>query len=198
MRTKVTPLNPASSYQTAIRNRLSTVSAAWRTLTPAQIHAWNAGTQAFAKTDVFGDIKNPSGVNLHQALNNNLLRIGVAAITTPPLPVALPVIETGVLAAAHAGAITVTFTNDPVITASVIEVYATPAMSPGRSFVKSELRLIGLMPTIAAHVTTLTTLYNTKFGAVGAAGQKTFVMMRQISNVSGQAGIGVILSCINT
>jgi hypothetical protein len=131
-------------------------------------------------------------------LNNNLTLTGVANINVPPLPVALPAITTGVVAAAHGGALTVTFTSDPSVIASVIAVFATPAQSQGKSFVKSEFRFIGLMPAVVAHVTTLTTLYNAKFGAVGAAGEKTFIKLMQISNVTGQAGIPVIYSAINS
>jgi hypothetical protein len=198
MRTKVTPVNPNTSYQAEVRNRLSAISTAWRALGAALILAWNNAVGMFQGTDVFGDLKTPSGFNLYQALNNNLLRIGKSVITAPPLPLAVPVIETGVLAAVHAGAVTITFTNDPVVTASSVELYATPALSPGVSFVKSELRRIGLMPAIVAHVATITTIYNAKYGAVGAAGQKLFVMLRQIAWVSGQAGIPVVYSCIIT
>jgi hypothetical protein len=91
---------------------------------------------------------------------------------------------------------TVTFTDDPVVTASVVEIEATAPQSPGKSFVKSEFRRIGLMPAIVAHVATITTLYNAKFGAPGSAGQKVFIRMRQISNVTGQAGIPVVYSAI--
>ena len=52
------------------------------------------------------------------------------------------------------------------------------------------------MPTVPAHVSTLTTLYNAKFGAPSVAGQKVFVKLKQISNVTGQAGIPVVYSAI--
>lgn len=198
LRTKVTPVNLQSPAQTAVRNRLASLSTGFSALSASAIAAWNNAVDLYKSTNIFGDSVKPSGANLYQKLNNNLLRIGEAAITVPPAPVALPVIETGVLAAAHAGAITVTFTNDPVVTDSVIEVSATPAMSPGKNFVKSEFRLIGNMPAIAAHVTTLTTLYNAKFGAVGAAGQKVFVRLVQVSTVTGQQGIPVTYSAIIT
>jgi hypothetical protein len=198
MRTKVTPSNPRTSFQTAARNRLSTLATAWSALGNAVCTSWNSAVEAFKGTDIFGDVKNPSGFNLFQKLNNNLSQIGIAEITTPPAPVALPAIITGVLAAAHAGAVTVTFTTDPDITNTSIMVSATPGLSAGKSFVKSEFRQIGLMPTIVAHVATLTTQYNAKFGAISAAGKKVFVKMQQISKTTGQAGVPVIYSCITT
>jgi hypothetical protein len=198
MRTKVTPVNPRTVYQAGVRNLFATLSTAWKGLTAAQILQWNNAVASYKSTDLFGDIRNPTGLSLFQKLNNNLVRSGIVQISVPPLPVALPVITTGVLAAVHAGAVTVTFTADPLIIASVIEIDATPAISPGRSFVKSEFRRIGLMPAIVAHVATITALYTAKFGAPGAAGQRIFIRMKQISNVTGQAGIPVIYSAILT
>jgi hypothetical protein len=196
LRTKVSPVNPQTASQTAARNRLSSISTAWAGLGASSVAAWNNAVTSFQGTDVFGNKVKPSGFNLHQKLNNNLARIGVAVISTPPLPVSIPVIETGVIAAAHGGAITVTFTTDPNIVSTDIIVSATPAQSPGKSYVKSEFRDLGKLPTITSHVATLTTLYNAKFGAVGAAGQKVFVKLQQISKTTGQAGVPVVYSAI--
>jgi hypothetical protein len=198
MRTKVTPVNPRTSAQTGVRNRLSGLSTAFAALTTAQIAAWNSAVSSFMTTNIFGDKVKPSGFNLFQKLNNNLLRIGEAQIDVPPVPQSIPVIETGVLSAVHAGAIAVTFTSDPVLTDSEIVVSATPAVSAGKSFVKSEFRELGVMPAIVAHVATLTTLYNAKYGAVGDAGKKVFVQLQQISKTSGQAGLPVVYSAIIT
>jgi hypothetical protein len=198
MRTKVTPDNPKTSYQAESRNRLSTLATAWKGLTAAQRTAWNDAVLQYKRTDIFGDLHNPSGFNLFQKLNNNLAQIGVAKITTPPLPEALPVIVTGTLAAVHEGAVTVTFTEDPDMTKTEILVWATPAISSGKFFVKSELRVIGKCPALTDHVATLTTLYNAKFGAVGSAGLKLFVMLQQVSKTTGQKGIPVKYSCIIT
>jgi hypothetical protein len=189
LRTKVTPVNPNTAYQAAVRNRLSQLATAWAGLTAAQRLLWNNAVSAFKKTDIFGDIKNPTGFNLFQKLNNNLSRIGIAQINVPPLPVELPTITTGVLVATNAGVMTVTFTVDPSIAATDVEIEATPALSPGISFVKSEFRVIGKMPVLAAHVADIAALYIAKFGAVGAVGQKVFIRMKQISKTTGQAGV---------
>jgi hypothetical protein len=197
LRTKVTPTNAQTTAQTAARNLLSSISSSWKTLTQAQIALWNSAVSAFKKTNIFGDTVTPSGFNLYQALNNNLSRIGEALLTTPPTPVSIPVITTGVLAATHAGAVTVTFTDDPDLTDTVIEVWATASMSPGKSYVKSDFRRIGQMAAVVAHTMTLTTMYNAKFGAVGAAGEKTFVKLVQTSSETGQQGTPVVYSTIN-
>jgi len=194
IRTKVTPGNPNTSYQAESRNRLSTLATAWAGLAAANRLLWNGAVGLFKTTDIFGDVRNPSGFNLFQRLNNNLLRIGIAMITAPPTPVALPVITTGVVTATAGGALIVTFTADPDMTATEIQVDATPALGPGKSFVKSEFRMIGIAPAIVAHVMTLTTLYSAKFGVVGAAGKQIFIRLKQVSKTTGQAGIPVIYS----
>lgn len=198
LRTKVTPMNPRSSFQVNVRAVLATIAIAWRGLDATVRIAWNNATSSFSGTDIFGDLRHPTGFNLYQRLNNNLNQINVAPLTNPPLPGTVAVINTGVLSAAPAGAITVTFTNDPIFTADTMVVDATAAISQGRSFVKSEFRRIGTVLAIAAHVLDLSTLYDTKFGAVGAAGQKIFVRMKMINKTTGQAGVPVIYSAVIT
>jgi hypothetical protein len=194
LRTKVTPANPNTSYQAEVRNRLSNLSTAWGALDEAERLAWNNAVVHYKKTDIFGDLKNPSGFNLFQRINNNLAQIGVAQIDTPALPAEMAVIVTGVLTATHDSTIEVTFSTDPVFTAHDMVVDATPAISPGKSFVKSEFRRLGKYSEVTDHVLDVSTEYDAKFGAVGAAGQKVFVRMKMINKTTGQAGIPVILS----
>jgi hypothetical protein len=194
IRTKVTPANPNTSYQAEARNRLSNLSTAWGALDAAERLAWNNAVEHYKKTDIFGDLKNPAGFNLFQRINNNLAQIGVAQIDTPALPAEMPVIISGVLTATHASTIEVTFDTDPVFTACDMAVDATPALTPGKSYVKSEFRRIGKYSAVDAHVLDLSDEYDDKFGAVGAAGQNVFIRMKMINKTTGQAGIPVVLS----
>jgi hypothetical protein len=195
-RTKVTPVNPNTTYQSTVRNRLSSLAVAWKALGATVIAQWNAAVENWKKTDVFGDLRLPTGFNLYQRLNNNLIQISESTISTPPQPGTVATCATGVLTATHAGAVQITFGTDPVFTNDTMVVDATPALSPGKSFVKSEFRRIGKFNSVAAHVLTLTTEYDAKFGAVGAAGQKLFVRIKMIHIPTGQAGIPIVLSCV--
>ncbi len=188
VRTKVTPVNPQTSFQLGVRNRFSSLSQAWRGLTESQRIAWNAAVGDFQSTDIFGDLKNPTGFNLHQRLNNNLVNIGEAVITSPPLPEAVQAVVLDSLAAA-AGVGSITATYSPAIDASTkVKVFATAPTSPGKSFVKSQFRQIGVMVTADASPFLLTTMYDAKFGSVGAAGQKIFVKFVPVNLATGQAG----------
>ena len=196
LRTKVTPVNPATVYQVAVRNRLAGISTDWRGLTAAQRIAWNAAVSDYAKTDIFGDIRNPSGFNLHQKLNNNLVNVAQAQIAAPPLPEAVDAFTSVSLAAAN-GAQTVTLTYAPAIAVDHSAlVYFTPAISPGVSFVKSEYRQTDVIVTADNSPFSIETEYIAKYGVVGAEGMKIFVQLVQINWGTGQAGIPISASCL--
>src|SRR5690606_18792227 len=76
LRTKVTPANPQTVAQSIVRSIFTVLSQAWRTLTQAQRNAWNAAVTDWQRTDIFGDIKSPSGFTLYMRLNQNLSLIG--------------------------------------------------------------------------------------------------------------------------
>ncbi|MBA7622081.1 hypothetical protein ES703_29452 [subsurface metagenome] len=195
-RTKVTPVNPASIYQVNVRNRFGGLSSAWRGLTAGQRLAWNAAVSDFAKTDIFGDLHNPTGFNLYQKLNNNLLNIGKAVITTPPLVEAVEAF-TSILFEADNSAQVMHITYTPAIEADhSVLVFGTPAISPGISFVKSEFRQFDVMVTADASPFQIGPEYIAKFGPIGAVDMKIFVKLVQINWNTGQAGIPIQASCI--
>lgn len=196
LRTKVTPVNPNTTYQQTVRNRLSGLSSGWRGLTAAQRSAWNAAVSDFSKTDIFGDIKNPSGFNLYQKLNNNLLNCSESALSSPPASEAVEAF-TSFSAAAANGAQTATLTFAPAVSADhKVLIFATPALSPGVNFVKSEFRQIMVADNADVSPLSVETEYIAKFGAIGAAGQKIFFQMVQININTGQAGIPIQASAV--
>lgn len=196
-RTKVTPVNPSTSYQQSIRNRLTGISQAWKALTAAQRLAWNAAVSDYSKTDVFGDLRNPSGFNLFQRLNNNLLTIGESQISDPPVPGSVYAPTSASLAVVTGSpALTLTFAG-AIPATDKVKVFATPPLSPGVSFVKSEFRLIGTLSNSDTSPKVITTLYGAKFGAVAENGLKVFVKLVGVNISTGQEGIGLICSAVS-
>lgn len=188
VRTKVTPVNPQTSAQIAARNVLSNFSQAWSGLTQAQRDAWNSAVGDFQTTDIFGDLRSPTGKNLYTKLNANLVSVGLAAISVPPLPSTVDAITITAVAIA-VGAVTydATFTGD---NASVsYQVWATPGVSPGVSFVKSEYRQIGAVAGGGGSPYDFSADYLAKYGAP-AVGTKVFVKMVPVNATTGQKGIG--------
>jgi hypothetical protein len=190
MRTKVTPSNPRTSYQSGARASLTTISKSWAGLSESERQQWNSASTSFKKTNVFGDGVTPSGFNLYQKLNNNLLNVGAAMITTPPSPASVVGISAFSVTAVHAGALTLTFTADANASATQeFEIWATEAINAGKSFVKNKFRKIGHVVSTTTSPYVATTLYSAKFGAVGAAGKKIFVEIKGVNATTGQAGI---------
>jgi hypothetical protein len=195
-RTKVTPVNPQTSAQLAVRNRLGTRSQAWRGLTDPQRAAWNSAVGAFAKTDIFGDLKNPSGFNLYQALNNNLVTVGAAPIASPPVVGAvLTVTVTSISPAAGTGLIPMVL-SAAVPAGTAVKVFATAPQSPGVSFVKSEYRLITTLPAATATPVALGAVYQAKFGT-WLVGQKLFFKLVFVNTTSGQQSLPIQVATIS-
>jgi len=188
LRTKVTPVNPQTAFQLGVRNRFTGLSQGWRGLTEGQRTSWNAAVTDYQVTDIFGDLKNPTGINLYQRLNNNLLTIGEAQVSVPPLPSAVQAVVLASIAAA-AGAGTITATYAPAIDAfTKVKVFATAPGSAGKSFVKSEYRLIDVIVTADGSPFDISTEYDAKFGSVGVAGQKIFMKFVPVNLATGQEG----------
>lgn len=196
MRTKVTPVNPATAYQVNARQRFATLSAAWRGLAAAQIIAWNNAVGDYARTDIFGDLRNPTGFNLYQRLNNSLVNVGVTALSSPPLPGSVTNFTSlSVAAASGAGTLTITFAAAIAATEKIL-VFGTPAISPGISFVKSEFRQYDVLTSADTSPLSSETEYETKFGSIGAAGQKIFIKLVPVLVATGQQGLPIMASAI--
>lgn len=132
VRTKVTPVNPQTSYQQANRAIFGQLSSNWTGLTEAQRQAWNEAVQEWQKTNIFGDLKSPAGRDLYISLNRNIIQAGGTEIDVPPTKEGL-----------QPNAITLVDFDDinDEITISLVEtlrtdervlVYLTKPMSPGR------------------------------------------------------------------
>lgn len=196
LRTKVTPVNPRSGSQIAARQRLATPAIAWRGLTAAQRAQWNAAVGAFAGTDIFGDLRKPTGFALYCRLNANLALCSIAAISVPPLPLAVQSPTSLTLTQAPAGATSLAYAPTPVPALHNMVVRMTAPVSPGKSFVKSEFRVIGVVAPAAATPYVATAAYAAKFGGPGLAGQKVFVECFYIHSTTGQKGLPLQSSCI--
>jgi hypothetical protein len=198
IRTKVTPVNPRTSAQQTIRDRLASISQAWKSLTAAQRAAWNAAVSDYARTDIFGDLKNPSGFNLYQRLNNNLAIIGESLIDTPPVPGDVFAL-TSLSVACSTSPTSITLTFSPAIPATdKVKIYATPPLSQGVNFVKSEFRLIDVLDDSDVSPANISSAYVAKFGDPSGSGLKIFVKAVGVNVNTGQEGIGRVASCITT
>lgn len=196
VRTKVSPVNPQTTAQAQARASLTARSQTWRTLTVNQRASWNSAVSNFTGTDVFGDVKTPSGLNLYNRLNLNLQKVGATLLTLPPVPTASPVIDSvSFIADESAQTVIITFAPTPVPADTTYYIEMTSQMSAGRYFAKSEFRFIQNLPATTATGAALTVAYLAKFGAL-VAGQKIFMRIRAVDELTGLESQPLVVSAI--
>lgn len=154
------PRNRRTVGQTFVRGLLSGISSSWRTLTGAQVDAWNASAADdnpnSLRRNVFGDIRRLSGSQLFQRVNNIVQIIGGSVYSDPPNAAATDQII-GMSGAASAGGTSFdlqidTYTGATSVPANTtVVVYATAQKGSGRSyFGKSQYRLLATYPAATA------------------------------------------------
>ena len=186
LRTKVTPLNPNTASQAQTRSLLASLSTAWAGLTDDQRKSWNGAVASFAKTDIFGDLRNPSGITLFVKLNANLSNSGQSLLTEAPEKVEVPFSSITLCGGSiSADSMLVTFANVG-LNGSICKISATPAMSQGVNFVKSQLRVIGYLEIDNEEID-VWAQYVAKFGEP-TAGQNIVISVAPIT-ATGQQGV---------
>jgi hypothetical protein len=184
VRTKVTPSNPQTTAQMVIRGIFASISSAWSYLTESNRLSFNNLVDAYASTDIFGDLRNPSGKALFQRLNQNLEISAQAQITDCVPPSAVPFANL-VSALGDVGDDEINITTSGDTTGSKVVIWATPPLSQGTTFVKNRLRQIYVTAGANALVTEISGAYVDKYGA-WTAGANIYFGVRVI-NANGQA-----------
>jgi len=185
IRTKVTPSNPQSLAQLAVRGQFTSNTKAWGALTDAQRASWNAAAQSYKGSNVFGDSVTPSGFNLFVKLNGNLLNIGEAIILTAPENIGAEPLSSLAATANHTThAVTLTFAPAIAATDKMV-VMATAPQQPGKSFVKNLYKKVGVYDTADVSPLVITSDYTAKFGAVSVVGQKIFFKVFSVNTETG-------------
>jgi hypothetical protein len=190
-RTKVTPTNPNTAAQVLARSRFATLSVAWSALTDAYRLAWNNATDLWKGTNVFGDLKHPSGFNLFQRLNNNLAQIAVAQINTPPLPTAIGAWTAFSFIPDNTGTMVITFAATPVPAGYAVLIDGTAPCSPGIKNANARFRRITKLAAAVATGEDIQAVYVAKFGAIAPIGNRVFLRAKFINIATGQVGLPV-------
>lgn len=187
VRTKVTPSNPQTSFQSQVRQRLASLSKEWSALTESQRAAWNesANSGQWNKTDIFGDARRPTGKNLFTGINVVSLETTNTLLTFPPAKAnfgQFSVIQANAIIGADVD-IDVNVAEVP-ITGTRWQVEATVPVSPGRYYLKNLFRFITSADEVAEGVGNLlvTDAYESRFGQLGASneGMRIGLRIRQV------------------
>lgn len=185
LRNRVTPINPSTPAQQAVRSSLSELTTAWGVdLTQAQRDGWIAFAEAWPTTDVFGASIILTGLQMYTRQNMQLLQAGLDRIDTAPLNLDVEGLST-VEVEVDGAALNVTFTPAPLSEGNFVQVFATPPIQPGISFVKNRLRLIFTGADESASPADVAAEYVAAFGALPVVGQKCVIEARVISGVTG-------------
>lgn len=192
IRTKVTPTNPQSTAQVQARTRLAGNSSAWSELSEAKRTAWNSAVESYQKTDIFGDLKKPSGKNLFTGLNANLQMIGEATISEPKSPVAL--IDPLLLSITSLDGGEFVLANLPEVTNQVYVVQATPNLSAGTTNFSGKFFNIAYFQGGSGSYD-IHAEYNAKFGG-RTVGKKIAIRVFVVNITTGQSSVGIKASAI--
>ena len=197
LRTKSTPVNRRSTTQQGVKAIFSANAQAFRSLTAAQILAWNAAAADFKVKNYFGDVVQLSGMALYQQLNSNLQKVGAAVISTPPTQVAIGAVAALVITTLTAAVMTITFTPTPITAGFAMLVEATRPVSPGVSYVKNQFRVI---TSVAAAQTSPQDIYSAYVAVFGAPilAKKVYVRATLVNVTTGQTGVSAQASLVVT
>jgi hypothetical protein len=172
-RTYVVPANPQTPAQMSVRSVFATNAQRWDTLTQSQRLSW-INAAAARQTRTHGGTSGPmTGLQFYQQINANLLLAGQDAVDTPPASAPLPAVApVGLVITNTGGAIAIKLTC-PTSPGENTYIAASAPQKQGTQ-VCSNFRVLGACPVPAQGSSTITTLYEAKFGAP-AVGTKLFV-----------------------
>lgn len=194
IRTKVTPVNPQTVAQSAVRSNLGVLSSAWSALTASAIAAFNSAVEDWQTTDIFGDLKKPTGKNLFVKLNLNLLNNGLPVVQTVPEKIQMPNLSDLTVEKVE-DEDTITISGLEARLSGVYQIEATPILPNGVSFVKNRLRVIASIPASSAFPLNVATQWNSKFGAITDGANVSF-RVRYIGE-NGQASTPIIVKMVD-
>lgn len=115
VRRRVSPTNPNSTRQQAMRTILGTLAALWSsTLTAVQRGQWDTWAENQSKEGPLGNSISLTGINAYVWLNAHLLDAGDTRIDAPPIVVAPTGLLTMSADISAAGTVDITFTGTPL------------------------------------------------------------------------------------
>lgn len=198
VRTKVTPVNPQTSFQQANRQLLGNLSSQWSSLSTEQRTAWNNTVEQWQKTNVFGDLAKPTGKNLFTGLNKNVLNFfpGSDIMQVPPAKAEL------VPMAVASATFYVSTDNQLLIVlrgselpGKKVRVRATPPLSAGTSYVKNQLRDLGSAFTVSTENGIVAqAAYIARFGTP-LVGANVWLEVAEVT-ANGQIGVPILYKVV--
>ena len=199
-RKKVSPIQPRTTYQRAVRANFTANSKAWSgTLGATARAAFTALANSLTKKDRLGQTFILTGAQLYQSIARNLHTIGLSPLATAPANQAVSdlggcnLVEVWTDSPPGPGrGITIAPVNWPAA-GEYLVISGAPPMAAGKAFVgKSKYRVLktgdpnGSPPTFLLP-DDITAAYTARFGAF-ASGQVIHLELNNINSANGAAG----------
>jgi hypothetical protein len=186
VRTKVSPVQPRSSYQMNVRANFTSLSKLWSDATMDTYRAgWIGLADSYPLRDVFGNSHKLTGHQMFVRLNRAMATIGNVPILPPPTSLSVP--YPGVLTPVHDGPPVTALTLAPATALAATEkaiVFATPGISPGRATAGARFRFLKYMTSVDASPWALLVAYTAKFGAP-ITGRTIYFRVQYVNNSTG-------------
>lgn len=172
VRSRAIPVNPNSSFQSAVRARLATNASNWRGLTAIQRAGWNDLGLAMLRTDALGQSYALTGYAAFCSVNNNLAAAGDAALTDAPALLNPDPLLT-LTPTATVATLSLAYTATPLPAGARLFASLSPQRTAGRTF-EGDYRLILVTAAAAASPANAFAAYQARFGTP-IVGNKIFV-----------------------
>jgi hypothetical protein len=194
VRIRAIPTNPQTTAQVEARDNLTACALAYDALTEVQQNAWIAAAAEVQSRTRLGMSGPLTGLQYYCKVNAALLETGSVQVNAPPATPTFEESNWGVLTAVNAtGTLTMKVANSDTQAGDWHVFAAGPVNSGVRR--QPDLVRIGAAPTIAAGFSTITTIYQNRFG-VPAVGKRIHVRVVEI--VNGLYGAAHNVTCLVT
>ena len=186
------PLNPDTTAQALVRNRLTGFSQNWQSLTDGDRLSWENFALLHPRTNALGAIRHLSGFQVYVSANNNIANGGGVAIDVAPASAAVPALSALSVVADGSGpnVLDVTFAPTPVPPDTAMVIQATLPLSPGISNANNKFRQIAVEAAGAAADLDLLLEYESKFGTL-ISGQQIQIRAYNINLLTGVVSLAL-------
>lgn len=196
-RRKVSPVQPLTAAQSAVRDSFGGLSKAWSNdLTDLQRTAWADFAAAYPVMDVFGNSQVLTGISFYQRVNRILAQVGEPRRDDPPADQAVTAL-TSVSAAIVVATtdIDITFDATPLAANHRLYVMATPRINPAVNFFKNALRFIASSPGAQVSPFGVWAEYEAVFGPP-VVGSKIGFLVATVNVDTGAMSVGTMISAV--
>jgi len=142
-RTRVVPVNPATTPQNTVRNNFAAASAFWKQLTDTERNTWKAYAQTRPIIDRLGASQVLTGNAIAVRINARRMLGGNPLLRVPNIssnPDSLTAMS--ITADIGTGACAITFTPTPLAAGKALAIYAAVLDSPGKSYIKNLFKFL--------------------------------------------------------